>query len=92
MANIVHHPEAYTLALGAREMDDLVEGLRVYVRDYEVPDRVKQLLAGIEEAYVGERAGGRVIELKALTDLADPPDEPVAIEPVDEDGEGGVPA
>lgn len=84
MAQIAHHPEVYTLALEAREMDELVEMLRIFERDFEVSQRVSDLRAAFEEAYNGERAGGRLIDLKAILG-----DRPLAGDQED-DEEGGA--
>jgi len=67
--------EQYDLTLGKREMERLMTGLRVYCRDYEVTEADELLLAALEDVFQGD-AGGRVIDLRALTDV--PVDEPPA--------------
>ena len=84
--NGVHHPEAYGLVVQAREMDALVEMARVFVRDYQASELHESILDGLEEVYVGERAGGRLIDLNAILG------ERGAIAPENDEGdEGGSP-
>lgn len=73
-----YNPAHFALALTPSEMDTLVEAVRIVVRDYEVAEPTELLLAVLEKAYGEcdrERAGGRVIELRAITGPFDEAEE-----------------
>jgi len=66
-----HQPETYGLVLGAREMDALVEMTRIFVRDFDVPGLMRDMLTELEEVYAGERAGGRSIDMNYLLNVGE---------------------
>ena len=71
--------EQYDLTLTKREMERLMVAVRIYVRDYEASEADELLLASLEDVFQGD-AGGRVVDLRALTDPpeTDPPAETAA--------------
>lgn len=81
-----HQPETYGLVLGAREMDVLVELVRIFVRDFETDELVESMLAELEAVYDGERAGGRAIDMNYLLNAGEIVDQD------DEDGGSAVEA
>ena len=47
----------YDLTLTDREMQILVQGLRIYVRDYNVQEEDSSLLMELEEVFHGDTGG-----------------------------------
>lgn len=88
-----YQPARYGLMLEQREMDVLVEVVRMFVRDYHCDERHTDLLADLEEVYANRgAAGGRAIEWPPML-AVEPGDENVVDvleQEDDEDGGGAV--
>lgn len=69
--------EQYDLTLSKREMDSLVQIVRIFVRDYKAEQTDEDLLTGLEEFYKGD-TGGRAVGLRHLEGVEDDDPETVA--------------
>ena len=49
--------EQYELILAKREMDELMQALRTYVREFDASPLAEQLLAELDEIHTGPRLG-----------------------------------
>ena len=70
--------EQYDLSLAKREMDELMLGLRTFVREFDASELAEELLAQLEEIYTGPKLG------IGITPTEQPEDE--------SDGDGGAAA
>lgn len=53
-------PNHFNANMTTKEFDALLQGWRIYVRDYEVGEIEEGLLAALEEAGVNREVGGNV--------------------------------
>lgn len=53
-------PNHFNANMTTKEFDALLQGWRIYVRDYEVGEVEEGLLAALEEAGVNREVGGNV--------------------------------